>query len=126
MRSQYKFVITAGLVCHLFVGASLVTSQARPDASVKDTGPVEETQSAAPAQTEQPAQTPSQEQVGPCRVTITSPAGMHQGTQPGSGQKSRGVKAGAPGSGKNLQISQEHPVTIQARQCEKAGDVYTL
>ena len=42
MRSQHKFVITAGLLCHLFLIAPLVTSQARADQTAQD--------SAAPAE----------------------------------------------------------------------------
>jgi LPS-assembly protein len=75
MMSQHKFVITATLVCHLFLGAPVVISQA------------------------QPTKTPA-EQSG---------------------------KAVAQ-TGKKLPISatEGEPITIKAREQEKAGDVYTL
>src|ERR1044071_7391123 len=55
MRSQHKFVITAGLLCHLFVTAPLVTSQAPAEQVVQNPGvPVEQ---ATP--TPSPTPTPS-------------------------------------------------------------------
>jgi LPS-assembly protein len=75
MKSQHKFVITATLLCHLFLWAPLVISQA------------------------QPAKTPAKE----------------------SGE----IRSQAA---KKLPISatEGEPVTITAREQEKAGDVYTL
>ncbi|HEV2965223.1 MAG TPA: LPS assembly protein LptD [Candidatus Angelobacter sp.] len=75
MKSQHKFVITAALLCHLFLGAPLVISQA------------------------QPAGVPAKEQ-GAAKSQL----------------------------GKKLPISatEGEPVTIKAREQEKAGDLYTL
>ena len=36
MQSQHKFVITAGLLCHLFLSAPLVTSQARAEQAAQN------------------------------------------------------------------------------------------
>jgi LPS-assembly protein len=48
MRSQHKFVITAAILCHLFLASQLVTSQARPGppespASLQDAGAFQNT-----------------------------------------------------------------------------------
>src|SRR3954467_12573939 len=60
MRSQHKFVITAGLLCHLFVTALLVTSQALTSQSSQNPAmPVEQsTPTATPTPTE-PEQNPA-------------------------------------------------------------------
>src|SRR4029077_9458716 len=50
MRSQHKFVITAALVCHLFLAPRLVTSQARPEQPAENPAPAAE-QSAQPSPT---------------------------------------------------------------------------
>src|SRR5262249_13281265 len=98
MRSQLQFVITAGVVCHLFLGATPVTSQALP----------------APADSAQTAST----QTG-CHLVLTSPPTVGAAGGPRKGQKPAGAKP-------RTVISEEQPVEITARECEKAGDVYTL
>ncbi len=127
MRSQHKFVITAALVCHLFLAPRLVTSQARPEQPAENPAPAAE-QSAQPSptpaeQTKQNAPTTG-EQTGGCHSVITAPPTRQpqNGTAPGE----KGANSGAQGTRKPLPISEERPVIIDARECEKAGNIYTL
>ncbi len=129
MRSQYKFVITAGLLCHLFVTAPLVTSQALAVPSTQNTAlPVEQdtpTPSPTPAEPEQNAAAASAP-VGNCHSVITSQPSV---TQPASETPAAaGPSAAAKQNNKKVRvpISEEHPVIIDARECEEAGKVYTL
>ncbi len=124
MRSQHKFVITAGLVCHLFLGATLVTSQALPSPAAQvPATTVEQTPAADPAL--QSPDVSSATQPGNCHLVITSP--------PPRQLQAEGPNTNGPQKNKtplpkrlNVQISEEQPVTINAHECEKAGDVYTL
>jgi LPS-assembly protein len=75
MPSQHKFVITAAFVCHLFLSAPLVISQARPAKTAAE------------------------------QVTTTT---------------------SQPGKKPPISATEGEPVTITAREQEKAGDVYTL
>src|ERR1700756_342116 len=125
MRSQHKFVITASLVCHLFLGAELVTSQARP-------APVPQTYTVSGEQTSTREQTPqtqnaatSANQPGNCHLVITSPPPRQLQTGPAGGNNPQKNKTQLPRK-LNLAISEEQPVTIDAHECEKEGDVYTL
>src|SRR6476469_7161434 len=81
MRSQYKFVITAGLLCHLFVTAPLVTSQALADQSAQNPAAVQEQSTPAPtptpAELEQGA-TGAKAPIGNCHSVITSPPAVPQ------------------------------------------------
>src|SRR5438270_11342869 len=54
MRSQHKFVITAGLLCHLFVTAPLVTSQALAGPGVQS--PAVSAEQSTPTPTPTPAE----------------------------------------------------------------------
>src|SRR5436305_12040375 len=76
MRSQHKFVITAGLLCHLFVAAPLVTSQALTSPGVQNPAmPVEQstpTATPTPADPEQNAAA-TKAPIGNCHSVITSP-----------------------------------------------------
>lgn len=133
MRSQHKFVITAGLLCHLFVTALLVTSQALTGRDEQSPAmPVEQsTPTAAPTPAE-PEQNPAatKEPVGNCHSVITSPAAAPQfaSSSPTTAPQSGGAAPAAPQSNKKVRIpiSEEHPVIIDARECEQAGKVYTL
>jgi LPS-assembly protein len=126
MRSQHKFVITAGLLCHLFVTAPLVASQAPADLSVRN----------SPAQTEQAAPTPAASDqstaaprapTGNCHSVITSPPAVHQSSQAGAAtQPEAKVPAAQVNRKVRVPISEEHPVIIDARECEQEGKVYTL
>jgi LPS-assembly protein len=100
MRSRLIHVFTAGLLCHLFLAAPLVTRQAL-------------------AQQAAQAQDPS-DQSGYCHLVLTAPpASKPQGPE--------GAKAAAqPPKGLKAAISEEQPVEITARECEKKGDVYSL
>ncbi len=107
MRSQLHFVITAAVVCHLFVGAPLVTSQAHPQ---------DESAQNAPAQS------------GPCHVVLTAPPATRQ-PGPAADENGKTVPASdqvAKKSKPKFAISESQPVTITARECEEAGEVYTL
>jgi LPS-assembly protein len=96
MRSQLTFVITAGWLCHLFLAAPLVTSQALP-----------QTPSPGAAAT-------ANDQGSPCHIVLTAP--------PVFGKP----EAGKPSPAPKITISEEQPVKINARQCEKNGDEYSL
>jgi LPS-assembly protein len=132
MRSQHKFVITAGLLCHLILSAPLVASQAPADQAGQNSAPPEE--QAAPSPT--PAETSDQsasaakepkEKTGNCHSIITSQPAVRQPSQSGAAAPPAGGTAGAQNTRKTrLPISEEHPVIIDAQECEKAGDVYTL
>src|SRR5215472_17151729 len=97
MRSRLTFVITASLVCHLFMGARPVTSQALPDPA------------AGAAQN-----VPS----GKCHVVLTAPP---TGARPGGAESA----PHAPSKSK-VPISSEQPIEITAQQCEQADKVYSL
>ena len=132
MRSQHKFVITAGLLCHLFVAAPLVTSQAPADLSVQS--------SALPSAQAAPTPTPAEPDqstaaakasrlpAGNCHSVITSPPPVHQASQTDSATQTEGTASATTQTNKKIRvpISEEHPVIIDARECEQAGKVYTL
>lgn len=145
MRPLYKFVITAALVCHLFLGPRLVTSQARPEPPAENPAPAAEqatpapsvpldqpaldqaTQAPAPPADQSAPATPlaasSAPPQGNCHSVITAPP---SGGQPiGAPAKAEGGNPQSPGK-KKLPITQEQPVTIDAGECEKLGNVYTL
>jgi LPS-assembly protein len=127
MRSQHKFVITAGLLCHLFVTAPLVTSQALTDRDAQNSAmPVEQS---TPTPVE-PNQNPAavKEPVGNCHSVITSPPAVPQSASSTTPAKDQGsASAGAQGNKKvRVPISEENPVIIDARECEQAGKIYTL
>jgi LPS-assembly protein len=113
MRSQHKVVITAALLCHLFLTLALVTSQARPDQSAP-------TPAAAAGQNDsvQTQNPPEAEKPENCHMVITAPPNQSQqgadSAQPAAAQKPK------------IPISEETPVTIDARECEKAGNIYNL
>jgi LPS-assembly protein len=98
MRSRLKFVITASLVCHLFMGTRPVTSQALPDPA------------AGAAQNVPPS--------GKCHVVLTAPP---TGARPGGAE----AAPQAPSKSK-VPISAEQPIEITAQQCEQADKVYSL
>jgi LPS-assembly protein len=133
MRSQYKFVITAGLLCHLFVTTSLVTSQALTGQSVQNPAtPVEQSTPTATPTPAEPNQNPAavKEPVGNCHSVITSPAAAPQfaSSTANTAPQSGGAAQAATQNNKKVRvpISEEHPVIIDARECEQAGKVYTL
>src|SRR5262249_35106624 len=97
MRSRLKFVITARLVCHLFMGTRPVTSQALPD-------PVGAAQNVPPS--------------GKCHVVLTAPP---TGARPGGAE----AAPQAPSKSK-VPISAEQPIEITAQQCEQLDKVYSL
>ena len=98
MRLQLNFVITAAWLCHLFPASLPVTSQALPTAQAE--------------------QKPSQ-QAG-CHVELTAPPGKP--AEPSSPGTSQAPPAKPP----RIVISPDQPVTIDAAECEKVGDLYTL
>ncbi len=133
MRSQHKFVITAGLLCHLFVTAPLVTSQALTGQSVQNPAmPVEQSTPIAiptPAEPEQNAAA-TKAPIGNCHSVITSPPAVPQSAPSATttAPQSKGAASAATQNNKKVRvpISEEHPVIIDARECEEAGKIYTL
>ena len=126
MRSQHTFVITAALLCHLFPGAPLVTSQTPVDQTAQSPAPPAEQATPSPTPAE-PAAAPAKERTGNCHLIITSPPAIHPPSQPGAAAQPAGSTPAPQGGRKvKLPISEEHPVIIDADECEKAGDVYTL
>lgn len=130
MRSQHKFVITAGLLCHLFVTAPLVTSQALTDQNAQSSAmPVEQSTStptptpAGPEQNTAATKAPA----GNCHSVITSPPATPQSASSTNPQQAEGTASPAAQNKKmRVPISEENPVIIDARECEQAGKVYTL
>jgi len=131
MRSQHKFVITAGLLCHLFVTAPLVTSQALAEQSAQNPAALSEqsTPTATPTPAE-PAQeiTPTKAPIGNCHSVITSAPAVPQTAASTTPAQAQGTTSAAPQGNKKVRvpISEEQPVIIDARECEQAGKVYTL
>jgi len=128
MRSQHKFVITAGLLCHLFVAAPLVTSQTPADTPAQNSGAPAEQLAPVPAPAD-PAQSPAAPRAatGNCHSVITSPPAMHQPEPAGSNPAEKNLPSATQSNKKmRVPISEEHPVIIDARECEQAGKVYTL
>ncbi len=131
MRSQYKFVITAGLLCHLFVTAPLVTSQALAGPNVQNSAmPLEQgtpTPTPAPADSEQNAAA-AKAPIGNCHSVITSPPAPPQSASSTTPPQAEGKAASTTQGNKKMRvpISEEHPVIIDASECEQAGKVYTL
>jgi LPS-assembly protein len=125
MRSQHKFVITAGLLCHLFVTGQLVTSQALTSPSGQNSAmPVEQstpTPTPTPAEPEQNAAA-TKAPIGHCHSVITAPPAPPQSASQGQGTAS----AATQNKKVRVPISEENPVIIDARECEEAGKVYTL
>jgi LPS-assembly protein len=102
MRSQLQCVITAGLLCHLFLVATPVTSQAQAIPSA-DTGTTQGTPE-------------------PCHAVLTAPLA----TPSSSGNAGAGQKGAAPAKKPKIVVSPDQPVDITARQCEALGKTYTL
>jgi LPS-assembly protein len=131
MQSQHKFVITAGLLCHLFLGAPLVTTKAlalppgqNPSAAVEQATP-----SPTPAEpSHQDAGAAKQPAVGNCHSVITSPPTVREATPSVAATQPAGTPSSAAQVNRKVRvaISEEHPVIIDARECEQAGKVYTL
>lgn len=131
MRSQHKFVITAGLLCHLFVTAPLVTSQALAGATVQN--PAASAEQSTPTPTPTPAE-PDQNAaaakapIGNCHSVITSPPAVPQSAVSTAPTQNEGTATATTQNNKKVRvpISEENPVIIDARECEQAGKVYTL
>jgi len=113
MRSQHKVVITAALLCHLFLATQIVTSQARPDQVAQDPATAAE-----PGNSSQ-TQAPTEAGPGNCHMVITAAPSQPQNGREGNAQPAGAQKPRIP-------ISEENPVTIDARECEKAGTIYNL
>ena len=119
MRSQHKFVITAGLLCHLFVTAPLVTSQATAQQAVQNPGaPLEQTTPAPTPAGPDPATASGKQPIGNCHSVITAP--------PATAKPNQSAAAAQGPRKPRIAISEEHPVIIDAQECEQAGKVYTL
>jgi LPS-assembly protein len=131
MRSQYKFVITAGLLCHLFVTAPLVTSQALADLSAQD--PAASVEQSKPTPTPTPAEpepnaAATKPRIGNCHSVITSAPAVPQTAASTTPAQTQGTTSPTAPEKKKVRvpISEENPVIIDARECEQAGKVYTL
>jgi LPS-assembly protein len=129
MRSLHKFVITAALLCHLFLVAPLVTSQARADQTMDNSAPAEQatpSPSPTPAAPLEPATTAAKQPIGNCHLIITSPPAAQQAQANTNSHPVKTTATGASPHKVRVPISEEMPVIIDAGECEKAGDVYTL
>ena len=126
MRSQHKLVITATFLCHLFLALQVVTSQARPEQPGENSAPASEQNAQDPAipATQSSQSTPTAEQPGNCHLVITAPPRQAQNN--GAAKTGKAGPQNAPEKKVNLPISEENPVIIDARECEKAGTVSTL
>src|SRR5579859_8302430 len=126
MRSQHKFVITATLLCHLFLAAPLVTSQARPPQPAENSAPAaaQNPQSPSPSAAQSAPNPPSEEQLGNCHLVITAPPRQAQSSGVSKGDKT--ATQNSADKKETLPVSEENPVIIDARECEKAGTVATL
>ena len=81
----------------------------------------------SPTPAEQPQQTPPKRQDGSCHLIITSQPAPQHAAKSGTESQPPKAPATAPTTRKTrLPISEETPVTIDADECDKAGDVYTL
>src|SRR5262249_12876615 len=133
MRSQHQLVITAALVCHLFLLPQLVTSQAHPEQPAQAPPPAAQptppdsatpveplVPPASPEQTPAPAAPASGRPQGNCHSVITSPPAQK------TAQNGAGTAVSSSAGKENLPVSEEHPVIIDADECEKAGNIYTL
>lgn len=113
----------------MFVTAPLVTSQAPADLSVQSSAPPTEqaTPTPTPAEPDKSA-TSAKAPTGNCHSVITSPPAVHEAAQSGPAAQTEGTASAATQSNKKLRvpISEEHPVIIDARECEQAGKIYTL
>ena len=94
-------------------------------------------QNSAPAEQATPSPTPaeqseqdvpaSKQQIGNCHLIITSPPATQQTAKSGTEPQPAKATAAAPANRKvRLPISEELPVIIDAGECEKSGDVYTV
>src|SRR5690242_6927253 len=127
MRSQHKFVITAGLLCHLFVTAPLVTSQAPADQVVQNPGAPVEQAAPNPTPAEAPDAAVAKERTGNCHSVITAAPALRQVSPSSPAKPNESAAAPAQSARKpRIPISEEHPVIIDAQECEQAGKVYTL
>jgi LPS-assembly protein len=153
MRSQHTFVITAALLCHLFIASPLVTSQARPERSAVPSSLLPGAPSSALAgvpdqitggpsfihflregrdsqtreQNVQPSPTPAPPDLPPGQ-----PGNCHlvitappKQREPQNAANAGGKSQAAPQK-INLPVSEENPVIVDAGECEKAGAIYTL
>jgi LPS-assembly protein len=131
MRSQHKFVITAGLLCHLFVTGQLVTSQALTSLRGQNAAPSVEQSTPTPTPTPvEPNQNPvaAKAPVGNCHSVITSSPAVPQSASSTAPAQAQGTASATAQGNKKVRvpISEEQPVIIDARECEQAGKVYTL
>lgn len=116
----------------MILRSPLVASQAPVDQAAQNS--TSQAEQAAPSPT--PAEPSDQsaaalknpkEKTGNCHLIITSQPVVHQQSQPGAAAQPTSGTTGAQNARKTrLPISEEHPVIIDAQECEKAGDVYTL
>jgi LPS-assembly protein len=111
----------------LFLAAPLVTSQARAEQTVQNPAPPTEQATPSPTPAEQPDlnAAATKDHVGNCHLIITSPPAMHQTAKPGADSQPAKAADSSPRKVK-LPISEDLPVTIDADECDKAGDIYTL
>ncbi len=113
----------------MFLIVPLVTSQARAEQAMQNSAASEAqaTPSPTPAELPQQSAAPSKPQSGNCHLIITSAPATQHAAKPGTeSQPAKATAAAASARKVRLPISEETPVTIDADECEKAGDVYTL
>ena len=128
MRSQHKFVITAGLLCHLFVTAPLVTSQALADQSAQNpAAPPEQARQLPrplPAELRIKMLRPPKHAIGNCHSVITSQPAVTQpasSTAPAQSQGTSFYDGSRQQESTSCQSAKRQPVIIDARECETGG-----
>jgi LPS-assembly protein len=116
----------------LFLNAPLVSSQAPEEQTAQKPSAEQATPSPTPAPTPDESSSAAKERPGGCHLTITSPPVIHQGPAASGAAPAAGATPAnatpvpqAPRKTR-LPISEENPVIIDAHECEKSGDVYTL
>jgi len=104
MRSQFTFVITAGLLCHLFLLTPLVMSQVQSNA---------QTQAGA-------------DQGSGCHLVLTSPPVFQKNQLGTASTNNRTPESRNASASSKINITESEPVTIDAAECEKDGNLYRL
>ncbi|HKR94569.1 MAG TPA: LPS assembly protein LptD [Candidatus Angelobacter sp.] len=108
------------------MSTGLVTSQALPGQSMEQPTP---TPSPTPKQTSasepSPVTSASPNPIGNCHLIITAPPAPKE-AQASEAPQSSDKNSKANAKKQHFPISEEHPVTIDADECEKAGNTYTL
>lgn len=122
----------------MFLTATVVTSQTLAPQDLQNQSPASQQATPTPTPAEElpaltdPLQQSSSSRVGNCHLVITSPPATTRPQQDNEAKKEAEPKKEKPNSATEtarkvrVPISEEQPVIIDADECEKAGDTYTL